>query len=404
MSDPFTSPPSGAARRSAARKVAEPVPVPEPVPSPRVPDRSEMRPAEPAPAPREPERVAAPQEIPQDFVYDAEHPVLPVPFTVQIADTKLEGTGLSVAAAYVAITGTLDPAWKGRKEIAKLQFDFQGFSVTMFPEVVVAGSREDGEMTLQFMDPAGPHLPQLRYILNSYIAGDYVAMGGLLSYSGPTSPKAGKANGTKPSRFRIRSVAVAFLSACLIIASAKILLTRVTQSYELRPVFIERVGKDMKATTAGQIGFLNPAAKAGEVVFSINSNAGDVLNFKLPCDCEVSVTDGIFEGATVLPIDSILSFFEPTFGIKVQTQMSIEGLAKAVNGERAFLDVNDGRTIPVRVVMTSATNAAALRGDPFVPVNLVPMEDVLTKDDVGKAAQLRLARPWFRSLSAKPAE
>ncbi len=39
----------------------------------------------------------------------------------------------------------------------------------------------------------------------------------------------------------------------------------------------------MKATTAGQISFLNPNAKKGEVAFSINANTGDVLNFQLPC-------------------------------------------------------------------------------------------------------------------------
>lgn len=332
-------------------------------------------------------------DIPQDFVYETEHPVLPIPFTVTIGDTKLDGTGISIAAAYVAIKGKLDPAWKDYREVVTLQFDFDGFSVTLFPEIVVPGARRDGEMTLQFMDPAGAHLPQLRYIINSYLAGDFVTMNGLLSYTGPVKPKAAKGGETVSSRLRIRSAAVAFLSLCLIFATVNFLFTRATQTIEPRPVFIERTGQDMRATTAGQVSYLNPDAAVGEVVFSINSNAGDVLNFQLPCDCEVSVTEGIFEGATVLPIDVILSLFDSNIGVRVQTQMSIEGLGKAMNGERTYLDISDGRTIPVEVRVTTATYAAAERGDLFVPVNLIPPAGALSVDDIGKSAQLRLTRP-----------
>ncbi len=389
MSDPFTAP------RQPRRAPAPEARAPETrAPEPRAPEQRAPEPRVVAPAP-EPVAPAPAPEMPQDFVYDTEHPVLAIPFKAQIGDHKLEGVGISVAAAYVAINGMLDPAWKGHREIIRLQFDFQGFSITLFPEIVVAGSREDGEMTLQFMDPAGAHLPQLRYIINTFLAGDFVSLGGMLSYSGPTKPKGASTIDNTATKFRIRSVAVGFLSLCLIIATGSVLLSRVTQSYEARPVFIERTGKEMKATTAGQLAFLNPQAKAGEVVFSINSNTGDVLNFQLPCDCEVSVTEGIFEGATVLPIDPILSFFDSSVDVRVQTQMSIEGLAKAMNGEQAYLDINDGRSIPVRVVLTSATNAAALRGDLFAPVSLVPQDGVLGPDDIGKSARLRLSKSWF---------
>ncbi len=393
MSDPFTAP------RQTGRDTAPPQPAAPPVAKePQAPPRAEPAPQAPvfAPAP------AAPPSLPQDFAFDAEHPALPIPFKAYLGELKLEGTELSIAAAYVSIDGRLDPTWTGHKDIVKLQFDFQGFSITLFPEVVVAGSRNDGEMTLQFMDPAGTHLPQLRYILNSYIAGDFVNLGGMMSYSGPLKPKTGKAADNTASKFRMRSVAVAFLSACLIIAAGNVLMSRLTQSYEARPVFIERTGNEMKATTAGQISFLNPKAKKGEVVFSVNANSGDVLNFQLPCDCEVAVTEGVFQGATVLPIDVILSFFDSNVDVRVKTQISIEGLTKVMNGDRAFLDVSDGRSIPVQVVMTSATDASSLRGDPFVPVNLVPKAGALTKDDIGKSARLRLQKSWFGSPFANP--
>jgi hypothetical protein len=69
-----------------------------------------------------------------------------------------------------------------------------------------------------------------------------------------------------------------------------------------------------------------------------------------------------------------------------------------MNGATATLDVNDGRSLPVRVETTSATTAAALRGDPAVPVRLVPEDGTLSPADIGKAARLRLSSSWFRDL------
>ncbi len=342
--------------------------------------------------------------MPADFVYDSEHPVLPVPFKATLAEARLEGVALSVTAAHVAIQGKVEPDWIGHRDIATLQFDFNGFSVTLYPEVMIAAGRKEGEMTLQFLDPAGPHLPQLRYILNSFIAGDFVTMNGMLNYTGPQRPKLAQGTEVPTSKLRVRSIAVAVLSLTIITATMNHLFNRATQTIEMRPVFIERMGQDMRATTAGQVVYLNPEAKAGEVVFSINANSGDVLNFQLPCDCEVSVTEGIYEGATVLPIDVILTIFDSTVAVSVETQMSIEGLAKAMNGEKAFLDINDGRTVPARVIITSATNAAAAAGEIFVPVQVEVPPGVLTEEDIGKSARLRLSRSPFGASFPVPEE
>ncbi|MGB0968469.1 MAG: hypothetical protein ACPGUX_09810 [Halocynthiibacter sp.] len=334
--------------------------------------------------------------IPVDFAYDTEHPVLPVPFTVIIGDRKFEGAGLSVTAAFIKAPGPFDPGLAGKKFVSRLQFDFDGFTVNLYPECVVAGSRKDGEIALQFLDPTGPHLPQLRYILNSYIAGDFVTMGSMMSYTGPTdAPATGgdrAATPDDPNR-RWRSLAVAVISGILILVAANILITRYTTSYEPRPVFIERSGTEMRATADGQLASLNPNARAGEVVFTINSNSGDVLNFQLPCDCTVMVSDGVVEGATVLKTDPILTFFTGSNGITVRTQMSVEGLSRAMDGERVYLDLADGRSIPVRVLVSSATNASALRGELYVPVDLVAEEGALGSVDIGQTARVRLARP-----------
>ena len=419
MSDPFSAPrvesgpllhkPAAAAVEMPMTPPVSVQPVAQPIAEPAPAEPVAMAPAPapamaPAPAPVAApvsEPAPMPKTLPPEFAFETEHPIMPIPFKAQIGEYKLDGFEVSVTAAYVAISGVLDPAWRGHKEFVKLQFDFQGFSVSIFPEVVIMPGRRDGEMTLQFLDPAGAHLPQLRYILNSFIAGDLVSLGGMMAYTGPTQPKIVKGAEGTASKFRVRSIAVAVLSATLIVSAAQVMLTRYTQSFELRPVFIERAGNEMKATAAGQVAFLNPKAKAGEVVFSINSNTGDVLSFQLPCDCEVTITNGVFVGATVLPFDSILSFFGSTVEVSVETQMSIEGLAKVMGGDNAYLDISDGRTLPVQIVATSATNAAALRGDAFVPVDLLPPKGALGPDDIGKTARLRFTKNWFGNLLPK---
>ena len=417
MSDAFSAPRAPTRRTTTRRKAtdpATPAPValtaapPPPAPPPVAPAAAPAPPpvAAPDPAPvATPVAAPSPRDgLPVDFVTDAEHPVLPIPFTAQVGESRLTGVGLSVAAAYVAIDGPLDPTWAGHREVIRLTFQFDGFGVTLAPEAVVAGSRRPGEMTLQFLDPTGAHLPQLRHIINRTIAGDLVSLGGLLSYAGPVKPKAAKGAEKVPMRQYLRSVAVGVVSLALLLAAGGFLANRATQTQELRPVFIERQGRSMQATAAGQVSYLNPEAKAGEVVFSVNANSGDVLNFQLPCDCAVAVTDGIFEGATVLPTDVILSVFDSNLGVRVQTLMSIEGLAKVMDGDRATLDINDGRSVAVRVEVTSATDAAAMRGDEFVPVTLVPEGGAIGPGDIGKSARLRLSRSWFWGSLFSPGE
>jgi mannuronan synthase len=330
--------------------------------------------------------------LPADFVFESEHPLLPIPFVVIWGDARLEGSAVSVTAAHVAIDGKVDPAWIGHKQIVTMQFAFDGFAVTLFPEIAIGASDRDGEMILQFQNPTGAHLPQLRYILNTYIAGDIASLGGMLAYTGPTKPKSMKKDEKPDWKHRIRGFATAGMSAVLIMISAGILLARFTQSYEPRPVFIERAGQDMKATTAGQISYLNPDAPKGDVVFAITANSGDVLNFTMPCDCEVVVTEGIYEGATVLPIDNILSLFDSTVGVRVETLMSVEGLGRVLDGDQAYLDMSDGRTIAADVVLNTASYGASQRGDLFVPVTLATPDGAITVGDMGKTARLRLSR------------
>jgi hypothetical protein len=75
--------------------------------------------------------------------------------------------------------------------------------------------------------------------------------------------------------------------------------------------------------------------------------------------------------------------------------MSVEGLSRAMKGDRVFLDLADGRSIPVQVIAGKGANTASMAGDLFVPVQLVAKDDSLTEADIGKYGQLRLAKSYF---------
>ena len=112
--------------------------------------------------------------------------MLDIPFVVGIDGRQFKGERLSLVAA--EITGLMDPALDGATRLMRFMFPFKGFSVTL--EVlgqVQSLDRGNGHATVNFVDPAGEHLPQLRHLINSYIAGDLVALGEVIGVA-PSIP------------------------------------------------------------------------------------------------------------------------------------------------------------------------------------------------------------------------
>jgi hypothetical protein len=346
--------------------------------------------SQPQPQPQPGPRQAQP--LPADFGYDDEHPLLKVPFSLTVANQRYTGESISLMQIHAqADEGRM--LGNGTRHIAIINFTFESFVLTLRPEITVISEDVHGKSVFQFTNPTGNHLPQLRYILNSHIGGDFVTIDGMISYTGPTAPPQPKGAAAGHSLMsRVRSIGVAALSVLLIVVAAGVLLKRYTTAYEMHPVFVEQAGQKMRATAAGQISYLNPNAAEGEVLYSVNANTGNALNFMMPCDCEAIVTKGISEGSTVLQTDLILTIFVNTSLIRAQTLMSIEGLNRAMNGDRVHMDLNDGRRIPVEVIASEATTAASLRGDLFVPVELVSADGALSTKDIGKSARLRLSK------------
>ena len=328
--------------------------------------------------------------VPADFGLENEHPMLSLPFTLRIGGHSFEGRRLSVTRLEVA-RGARRPA-EGGRGLATIRFPFGDFAITLMAEVTVAPQGDPETLVLLFSDPAGAHLPQLRYIINSYIAGDIVTLKGMMAYTGPVQPKAPKAPEADARKSRVRSVGVALMSLLIAFTASTVVFSRYTTAYEQHPVFIEQAGLRMQATVPGQLTYLDPEAAPGDVAYTIAATTGDVLSFQMPAQGKVEIAQDVYQGATVLAEDLILTIFDDSAALRLRTMISIEGLTRALQGDPARIDLNDGRKLPVRVQVSDTTRSASLKGDLFVPVDLAVIGPGLSPSDTNKSARLRLSK------------
>src|SRR4051794_28774837 len=99
-----------------------------------------------------------------------QHPVVKIPFSLVIDGRTYAGRGLSLVDAEA--TGLVTPQMLHEKRLVTLQFAFVGFNVSFNVDAqVTAVSVETGTVAIRFLEPTGPHLPQLRYLMNAYIGG-----------------------------------------------------------------------------------------------------------------------------------------------------------------------------------------------------------------------------------------
>lgn len=297
-------------------------------------------------------------DLPPDFIVDNEHPQVRVPFTVVLGNRQLKGESLSVTKAIA--TGLVNRGKDGHAGPATLRFDLEGFSIVMNVDVrmQVAEASEDSEVVLHFTNPTGPHLPVLRYILNSYISGDVISVGGMLNYTGPIKikPKAGQAKPglmTRAGQVGRKAVVLA-LTAGLIIVAGNILHDRVVYAYEPRPVKLVQDGQTMRATTGGQVSYVDAEADEGEVVYSLLSNSGDLLSFRMPCDCTLEPTDAFAVGSTVMPGAPLVRLVDADSGLTASTEITYQGTARLLAGDEAQLVFIDGTILPVNLNLLTA--------------------------------------------------
>lgn len=343
----------------------------------------------------------APQNIPDGFVFEDEHPQLKLPFTAVIGDRKLEGESLSITKAIVS--GLLPPFDGEQEELVSLRFDFDGYSINMFIEAFVtkSGESDDPSVTLRFADPTGEHLAALRYILNSFLAGHVVNMGQLLGFTGPTVAKNPQKPVEAPVSRRIisglRAGAVFLAGVTLVYAATTVVYNRLAFLYEANPVVLSVDGPSLRATAAGQITFINTDAAQGDVAYSILSTSGDLLSTQMPCDCQIVAAEGLVSGATVLAGDPILQLATEGAGLVGDATVSDEGMARIIAGDSAELEMANGSILPVTLNFKQTTSTGT-----GIAAKVVVSEDFESATTSGDVGRLRFrnsfAEDWLKPI------
>ena len=322
-----------------------------------------------------------------------DHAVVDLPFTALIDGRQFRGDGLSLVSAHVV--GLLGTATAVVPRIVRLVFDFDGFAVTL---VLLADVREgpagSGEVDLDFAEPSGPHLPQLRHILNAYIAGDLVALGPVIGVAGTTPPKpAGQA--TSGAGRRVFQGAALGLMALVLVGAAGWLVYQ-RSFVQLLPELgtVTQLGETLRATASGQIAFLDTEAALGQVALAITTSSGDVLSLTMPCDC-IADSLGLNVGSTVLAGEPVLHLNGLDATLVVATAIPPDLAFDMARGNRVELTLPDGSVVDATARLNATQPDHLLPVTPLDPALLgAPVQVRLIRDAGWLGTQISLARSW----------
>jgi mannuronan synthase len=329
----------------------------------------------------------------------SEHPSVRIPFRAIIDGRQYTGSSISLVNAHVA--GLSGPELDGQKRLAVLRFDFSGYAITLPVEARIARAQsETGEMRLDFTHPTGDHLPALRYLLNSYIAGDIMSVDRIIGLrdkaSGQEARKGAAASGIGGGARRFaRFLATSVLTLALAGIVASLAYTRIFSHEVPQLGMVAGNGEVLRAVASGQISYLNTAAAKGDVVYSLRSNSGDTLNVTMPCDCKV-LPGKIAEGATVLAGDPVVEAVSGNVEPVVDATMSPDLAKMLINGSVAELHFSDGRVVYAKPA--DAPDAFRPTGrEHEVDVRLVP-EGPIANEALGTPVSIRVVNATAMKL------
>lgn len=323
-----------------------------------------------------------------------EHAALNLPFVANIDGRQYRGTGLSLVMA--EISGLMDPGLEGAQRLVRLVFNFNGFAVTL--DVMARIERIDraqGHATVVFSEPAGKHLPQLRHMLNAYIAGDLVALGEVIGVGAilPTPIKAAKAATARGFGLRRFLGGTALLAATLVLVGV-VGITAYNRAFTvplLAPGRVDFDGLTLASVATGQIDYINPQAAPGQVAFSVRSVSGDLLSIAMPCDCVVQLL-GPGLGATVQAGEPLMALAAPDAAMVITTQVPAATILDLAFADHVVLRFQDGSQINATVDPQSLRSAASARDMALVPVRLIP-QSPLAATRTGALAALTIIKP-----------
>ncbi|AWI85708.1 hypothetical protein CEW88_18630 [Alloyangia pacifica] len=318
----------------------------------------------------------------------SDHPMMELPFAAEIDGRQYQGTGVSLTG--VKLTGLADPNLVGHDRLLRLSFPFEAFQLAIPVEGRITGVNPgNGEIEVTFTDPTGPHLPQLRHVLNSYIAGDVVSMGRVLGVAlQPNKPsKGGKpaaSGGGSALRTMGNGLLVATATLALIGGASWLVHDRFFVDHVVAPARVETAGRALTAIDAGQIDYLDTEASMGEVAFSIRSTSGETLSVAMPCDDCTAVSAGPELGATVQAGQPVLRISQADAPLILKVRVEPDQLYALAEARAIEARFADGTSITTHADEASLSSAAADTSGRPLFIDLVPQANI----DAGRAGQL----------------
>ncbi len=315
-----------------------------------------------------------------DYSLHGEHPVIRLPFNVVIHGRSFVGNGLSIVGADA--TGLIDPQLHGRVMVVTLVFSFPGYSISLPVDAAIgAGAPKSGTVSFRFLEPTGPHLPQLRYILNSYVGGDLIGVDGLLAAEERDSgPQIGRSPAREKSFAALHHATGCAgarwpASACASSASSA---RNSTSACSWRRSRASRPSRSKAWTCAPSAPASSTSSirkrKRGDIAFAIRTTSGEVLAVSMPCDCVVA-PGSAQGGATVLAGDTVMTVAPADAPVVVSTQVDSRGLKMLASGASAEVQMPDGTRTTAALdpadlpgLLRTVTDAAV------IPVDLVPAD------------------------------
>lgn len=321
-----------------------------------------------------------------------DHPMMDIPFMVGIDGRQYRGMRLSLGMAEIG--GLMDPALENATRLMRMVFPFNGFSVTLgVLGQIKHVDREKGLASVTFVDPGGEHLPQLRHVLNSYIAGDLVALGGVIGVGAtlpsPAARSAHAAANRKLTFSRLLGTAGMILATVLLVGIAGSLIYNRAFTLQIAtPGRALQDGMTLGAIAAGQLDYVNLEASEGEVALSIRTTTGTLLSIAMPCTCDATLL-GTSVGATVQAGDALMTVSQPDTALVINTQVTTEELLELAFSDHVLVRFPDGETFQARAETDSLRSQS---GENLVPVRLIT-DRALPASRAGQLAALTIIRP-----------
>jgi mannuronan synthase len=283
----------------------------------------------------------------------SEHPDTSMPFTAIIDGRQFNGSSLSLVQA--TISGLAGSELEGAERVVVLKFNFGAYAISVPVAAHVTRLKpKEGMLKLDFLEPTGEHLPALRYVLNSFVAGEVISLNGLISArESAVTTKPAKAAAKQSTLQHLkqagRLAATALATVALALLVGKLATDRLFSSDVTQLAMASQGGEALRAIASGQIAVLNPAAAKGEVVYAIRVASGDTLNVVMPCDCKAKI-DNLAEGSTVLTGETIVKLAKPGAPNRVEVVVTASQVKTLLAGSFVELNFAGGTTKEIQFV------------------------------------------------------